>query len=187
MVNDTVKPSAPDCIRELHRTGARAVMLTGDRPESAEKVASELNLDAFEAGLLPGDKLEKAEALMKTAEGATVYVGDGINDAPVLSRADVGVAMGAMGSDAAIEAADVVLMNDDPEALVRAVRIAHKTIRVAKQNIVFALTVKAAILILSALGLAGMWSAVFADVGVSVLAILNAMRVMRYDAMKDAQ
>ena len=187
LVNDTVKPSAPDCIRELHRTGARAVMLTGDRPESAEKVARELNLDAFEAGLLPGDKLEKAEALMKTAEGATVYVGDGINDAPVLSRADVGVAMGAMGSDAAIEAADIVLMNDDPEALVRAVRIAHKTIRAAKQNIAFALTVKAAILILSALGLAGMWSAVFADVGVSVLAILNAMRVMRYDAMKDAK
>ncbi len=180
VVSDTLKTSSAACIAALHENGAKAVMLTGDRTQTAEDIAQQLKLDACYAQLLPADKLQKAEELMRGTAGATVYVGDGINDAPVLTRADVGVAMGAMGSDAAIEAADIVLMDDDPVALVRAIRISGKTLRIARQNILFALLVKMLILCLSAVGLAGMWSAVFADVGVSVVAILNAMRAMQF-------
>ena len=156
-------------------------MLTGDSRAVGEAVARELGLDEVHAELLPGDKVDRVEALLreKAPKEQLVFVGDGINDAPVLSRADIGVAMGAMGSDAAIEAADVVLMDDDLSKLPVAVRIARKTLRIVHQNIVFALGVKFLVLALSAVGRANMWMAVFADVGVSVLAILNASRMLR--------
>ena len=155
-------------------------MLTGDAPAAAEAVGKELALDEVHAGLLPGDKVDRVEALLR-AKGPReqlVFVGDGINDAPVLSRADIGVAMGALGSDAAIEAADIVLMNDDLGKLPAAMRIARKTLRIVRQNIVFALGVKFLVLALSAFGYANMWMAVFADVGVAVIAILNAGRML---------
>ena len=157
------------------------VMLTGDREETGKAVAAEIGLDEVYGGLLPGDKVDKVEELLKTKrEGTTLgFVGDGINDAPVLSRADVGIAMGSVGSDAAIEAADVVLMDDDPAKLPLALRIARKCRRIVYQNIVFALAVKFLCLILGAVGIANMWWAVFADVGVMVLAVLNATRMLR--------
>ena len=158
-----------------------AVMLTGDRQAVAEKVADTIKLDAFHAELLPGDKVELAEKIIdaKKAKGTVIFVGDGINDAPVLARADIGVAMGGLGSEAAIEAADIVIMDDQPSKLSVVMKIARKTLTIAKQNVVFALTIKAIVLVLGALGLASMWAAVFADVGVAVIAILNSMRALQ--------
>ena len=155
-------------------------MLTGDRRDVAEAVGERLGLDEVRAQLLPEDKVNEVERLLaqERSGGRLAFVGDGINDAPVLTRADVGIAMGAMGSDAAIEAADVVLMDDKPSNIAKAIRIARKTMRIVWQNIVFALGVKVAILVLAAVGLANMWLAVFGDVGVAVIAILNAMRAM---------
>ena len=156
-------------------------MLTGDAQAVGERVGAELGLDEVHAQLLPAGKVERVEALLKekSDKGALVFVGDGINDAPVLSRADVGVAMGGMGSDAAIEAADVVFMDDKPSKLADAIRIARKTRAIVRQNVVFALAVKLLVMVLGAFGVANMWEAVFADVGVSVIAILNAMRALR--------
>lgn len=182
VIADRVKEGSAEAIAELKALGvARTVMLTGDQSAVAQSVAKELGVDEVHAELLPGDKVEQVERLMKQKpEGAMLaFVGDGINDAPVLRRADLGIAMGGVGSDAAIEAADIVLMDDDPRKLPCAIRIARRTLRIANQNIIFALSVKAIILIMGAMGLANMWLAVFADVGVSFLAILNAMRAMR--------
>ena len=187
VISDRVKPGAREAVWALKRAGVRkTVMLTGDSRAVGEAVAKELGLDEVHAGLLPGDKVDRVEALLaeKAPGEQLVFVGDGINDAPVLSRADVGVAMGAMGSDAAIEAADVVLMDDDLSKLPAAVAIARKTLRIVRQNIVFALGVKFLVLALSAVGRANMWMAVFADVGVSVLAILNASRMLRREKGK---
>ena len=181
VIADVVKDDARAAIDALHDCGVRrTVMLTGDRAEVAAAVAEQLGIDEHHAQLLPGDKVEQVERLL-ASEGEKrklAFVGDGINDAPVLTRADVGIAMGAMGSDAAIEAADVVLMDDKPSNIARAIRVARKTMGIVWQNIVFALAVKLLILVLAALGLANMWLAVFGDVGVAIIAILNAMRAM---------
>ena len=182
VIADTVKDDAAQTIDDLHAAGVRrCVMLTGDREEVAAAVAAQLGLDEYHAQLLPADKVERVEALLASEDGRhkLAFVGDGINDAPVLTRADVGIAMGAMGSDAAIEAADVVLMDDKPSNIARAMRLARKTMGIVWQNIVFALAVKLVILVLAALGVANMWLAVFGDVGVAIIAILNAMRAMR--------
>ena len=182
VIADQVKPGAAEALEQLKKAGvSRTVMLTGDAPQVGEAEGRALGLDQVHAGLLPGDKVEWVERLLaeKAPGTALAFVGDGINDAPVLSRADVGVAMGAMGSDAAIEAADVVLMDDDLSKLPQAVAIARKTLRVVKENTIFAIGIKLAVLVLSAFGLVGLWWAVFADVGVSVLAILNASRMLR--------
>lgn len=180
VIADVVKDDAEQAIRDLHAAGVeRCVMLTGDREEVARAVASKLGLDEYRAQLLPGDKVEQVERILNTARGNLAFVGDGINDAPVLTRADVGIAMGAMGSDAAIEAADIVLMDDKPSNIARAISVARKTMRIVHQNIVFAIGVKILILVLAAFGIANMWLAVFGDVGVAVIAILNAMRAMR--------
>ena len=182
VIADTVKDDAAQTIGDLHAAGVRrCVMLTGDREEVAAAVAAQLGLDEYHAQLLPADKVERVETLLADEEGhhKLVFVGDGVNDAPVLTRADVGIAMGAMGSDAAIEAADVVLMDDKPSNIARAMRLARKTMGIVWQNIVFALAVKLVILVLAALGVANMWLAVFGDVGVAIIAILNAMRAMR--------
>ena len=181
IIADVAKPDAAEAIRELRTLGVRrTVMLTGDARKVGESVARELGIDEYYAELLPGDKVSVLERLLAgKKEGENLaFVGDGINDAPVLGRADVGIAMGALGSDAAIEAADVVLMDDKPTRIADAVRIARKTLRIVRQNIVFALGVKAVVLALGAAGLANMWAAVFSDVGVSVIAILNAMRAL---------
>ena len=180
VIADVVKDDAEQAIRDLHAAGVeRCVMLTGDREEVARAVASKLGLDEYHAQLLPGDKVEQVERILDTARGNLAFVGDGINDAPVLTRADVGIAMGAMGSDAAIEAADIVLMDDKPSNIARAIGVARKTMRIVHQNIVFAIGVKILILVLAAFGIANMWLAVFGDVGVAVIAILNTMRAMR--------
>lgn len=182
IIADVVKEDAAECIKRLHAAGVRkTVMLTGDRAEVAKAVAEKIGLDEYHGKLLPEDKVNQVERLLgETSEkGKLAFVGDGINDAPVLTRADIGIAMGAMGSDAAIEAADIVLMDDKPSKIASAIRIARKTMRIVWQNIVFALGVKFAVLVLAAVGLATMWLAVFADVGVAILAILNAMRCMR--------
>ena len=182
VISDQVKEGAAQALRELKQVGVRrTVMLTGDSQGAAQAVADQLGLDQFFAQLLPGDKVERVEDLLRSKgpKENLVFVGDGINDAPVLSRADVGVAMGALGSDAAIEAADVVLMDDDLRKLPVAVRIARKTLTIVRQNVVFALGVKFLVLGLSAVGRANMWMAVFADVGVSVIAILNASRMLK--------
>ena len=181
LISDEEKPTARKAIAALKTQGVRTVMLTGDAPAVAEKVAEGLGLDEVHAGLLPADKVEWVETLLnsKPAGKNLTFVGDGINDAPVLMRADVGIAMGALGSDAAIEAADVVLMDDDPAKLVTAMSIARKCMTIAYENIVFALVVKALFLLLGALGIANMWWAVFADVGVMVLAVLNATRMLQ--------
>ena len=179
VIADTVKDDAAQAIADLHAAGVeRCIMLTGDREEVARSVASDLGLDEYHAQLLPGDKVEQVEHILDSARGNLAFVGDGINDAPVLTRADVGIAMGAMGSDAAIEAADIVLMDDKPSNIARAIRVARKTMRIVHQNIVFAIGVKLLILALAAVGIANMWLAVFGDVGVAVIAILNAMRAM---------
>ena len=179
VIADTVKDDAAQAIADLHAAGVeRCIMLTGDREEVARSVASDLGLDEYHAQLLPGDKVEQVERILDSARGNLAFVGDGINDAPVLTRADVGIAMGAMGSDAAIEAADIVLMDDKPSNIARAIRVARKTMRIVHQNIVFAIGVKLLILALAAVGIANMWLAVFGDVGVAVIAIVNAMRAM---------
>ena len=182
VISDAIKDGAKDAIHDMKAVGVKkCVMLTGDRKEVAEAVAKELGLDEVHAELLPGDKVSQVERLLqeKSENSRLAFVGDGINDAPVLTRADIGIAMGSMGSDAAIEAADIVLMDDDVRKIASIVRISRKTLRIVKQNVVFALSVKAIVLILGALGLASMWAAVFADVGVSVLAILNSMRTLQ--------
>ncbi|MDE5817757.1 MAG: cadmium-translocating P-type ATPase [Lachnospiraceae bacterium] len=181
LIADVLKPTAAEAVRALKENGVRkTVMLTGDAKKVAEAIASELSADEVKSELLPGDKVDEVERLLKETgkKEKLVFVGDGINDAPVLSRADVGIAMGALGSDAAIEAADVVLMDDDPSKIALAMRIARKTLRIVYENIVFALAVKAACLVLGALGVANMWWAIFADVGVMVLAVLNATRAL---------
>ena len=181
VISDIVKSHSADAMRALKSCGVkRTVMLTGDAAKIADKVASELHIDEVHAELLPSDKVDRVDVLIsnKSGKGKLAFVGDGINDAPVLSRADIGIAMGAMGSDAAIEAADVVLMDDDPLKIADAIRIAKKCLRIVKENIVFAIGIKLLCLLLSALGLAGMWLAVFADVGVMVLCVLNAIRAL---------
>ena len=180
LISDQQKPTAAAAVHDLREQGVRTVMLTGDSEAVAAKVAGELGIDEVHAGLLPADKVEQVEALLtrKPADKMLVFAGDGINDAPVLMRADIGIAMGALGSDAAIEAADVVLMDDDPAKIGLSMRIARKCMAIVYQNIVFALGVKALCLILSAVGVANMWWAVFADVGVMVLAVLNATRML---------
>ena len=182
LISDVIKEGIPEAIRDLKKAGAaKTVMLTGDRKETGEAVAKEIGLDEVHAELLPGDKVDMVEKLLARCKGKEklVFVGDGINDAPVLSRADVGIAMGSMGSDAAIEAADIVLMDDDPRKIAAVVRISRKTLGIVMQNIIFALGVKFIVLIMGAFGAANMWEAVFADVGVSVIAILNAMRALK--------
>ena len=181
LIADVVKPHSPQAIKGLKAAGVRkTVMLTGDAEPVAKAVASELSLDEYHAGLLPGDKVDQIEKLLaaKGPKENLAFVGDGINDAPVLSRADIGIAMGALGSDAAIEAADIVLMDDDPAKIALAMSIARRTLRIVYENIVFALAIKFACLVLGALGLASMWTAIFADVGVMVLAVLNATRAL---------
>ena len=185
VIADTVKPGAVRAIADLRAAGVKkTVMLTGDRAPVAQAVAATLGIDEVHAELLPQDKVAEVEALLAQTErdthgkGKLAFVGDGINDAPVLTRADIGIAMGAMGSDAAIEAADIVLMNDNPADIARAIHLARRTMGIVWQNIVFALGIKFAVLVLAAFGIANMWMAVFADVGVAVIAILNAMRAM---------
>ena len=182
VISDLVKPNAKKAIEQLHRAGVtKTVMLTGDAKKVAESVAKELGVDEVYSDLLPADKVEKVEALLAKQSGKAklAFVGDGINDAPVLSRADIGIAMGAMGSDAAIEAADIVLMDDEPLQIAKSIKISRKCIGIVYQNIVFALVVKFACLALVAFGVANMWAAIFADVGVMVLAVLNAIRALR--------
>lgn len=185
VISDTVKPDAAGAIAALKQMGIRqTVMLTGDARAVAEQTAGQLGLDSFHAGLLPADKVARVEELLeqKSAKGKLAFVGDGINDAPVLSRADIGIAMGGLGSDAAIEAADIVLMDDQPSKIASAMRISKKTLRIVKQNIVFSLGVKGLILLLGAVGLASMQAAIFADVGVMILAVLNASRALKTEA-----
>ena len=178
VISDRIKEDSVEAVRALKAAGvSRTVMLTGDQESVAKSVAETLKVDEYHAQLLPADKVSQVERLLK--EGTLAFVGDGINDAPVLTRADVGIAMGALGSDAAIEAADVVLMDDKPSKIATAVRIARRTLGIARQNIIFAIGIKVLVLVLATLGLATMWMAVFADVGVTVLAVLNAMRALR--------
>ena len=183
VISDLEKPNVKQAIKALRDAGVRRlVMLTGDGEKVAAHVAKDLGLDEYHAELLPGDKVSLVEKLLQengNGREKLAFVGDGINDAPVLSRADIGIAMGAMGSDAAIEAADIVLMDDDPMKIAKGIRISRKCIRIVYENIVFALTVKFACLILGALGIANMWAAIFADVGVMVIAVLNAIRALR--------
>ena len=182
VISDVVKPHAKQAIEQLRRAGVqKTVMLTGDSKRVADSVAAELGVDEVRSELLPGDKVVQTEALLaaNSTKGKLAFVGDGINDAPVLTRADIGIAMGAMGSDAAIEAADIVLMDDDPLQIAKAIRISRRCIGIVKQNIVFSLVVKFACLALVAVGAANMWAAIFADVGVMVLAVLNAIRALR--------
>ena len=182
VISDVVKPHAREAIEALHKAGVeKTVMLTGDAKKVADAVAAELGVDEVHSELLPGDKVDKVESLLAQQSGKAklAFVGDGVNDAPVLGRADIGIAMGAMGSDAAIEAADIVLMDDEPLQIAKAIRISRKCIGIVYENIVFALAVKFACLVLVAIGLADMWAAIFADVGVMVLAVLNAIRALR--------
>ncbi len=179
LISDQLKPGAAEAVASLRGLGVRRiVMLTGDREESAREIADTLGVDELHSGLLPDGKVTEVERLLKDSRGALAFVGDGINDAPVLSRADVGIAMGGLGSDAAIEAADVVLMDDDPRKLATGIRLARKCMRIVKENIWFSIGVKLLCLALGALGLASMWLAIFADVGVMVLAVLNAVRIL---------
>ena len=184
VINDKVKDDSAEAIRSLKSMGvSRTVMLTGDREEVGKDVAEKLDIDEYHAELLPADKVAYVDELLNaqrsTPNSKLAFVGDGINDAPVLARADVGIAMGGLGSDAAIEAADVVLMDDKPSKIALAIRIARRTLRIAKQNVWFAIGVKVAVLVLAAFGIATLWMAVFADVGVTVLAVLNAMRALK--------
>ena len=182
VISDRIKEDSYKAISLLKKNNVKKiVMLTGDKSDISRKVCEELNLDEFHSELLPQDKVKKVEKLMleKSDGGKLLFIGDGINDAPVLALSDVGVAMGGLGSDAAIEAADIVIMNDEPSKIAEAIKISHKTMRIVKENIVFAITVKMVVLVLSALGIATMWFAVFADVGVSVIAILNALRILK--------
>ena len=181
VISDIVKPHSKEAIRELKKAGVhKTVMLTGDSKKVANQVAQALGLDDVYSELLPADKVEKVEDLIriKPEKAKLAFVGDGINDAPVLRRADIGIAMGAMGSDAAIEAADVVLMDDDPMQISKAIKISRKCLRIVYQNIVFAIGVKLVCLALGAIGIANMWLAIFADVGVMIIAVLNAIRAL---------
>ena len=187
VISDLPKEDAKEAIADLKASGVKkTVMLTGDAEAVAKSVAAELGVDEYHAELLPADKVDWAERILsaKQPETRVAFVGDGINDAPVLSRADIGIAMGALGSDAAIEAADIVLMDDKPSKIATAMRISRKTLRIVKQNIWFALGVKGAVLLLGAFGMATMWEAVFADVGVAFIAILNAMRCLRVEEFR---
>lgn len=182
VISDVVKENSKKAISSLKKSGIdKTVMLTGDSKQAAERVAKSLGLDEYHAELLPADKVEWVEKLLsqKSAKKKLAFVGDGINDAPVLSRADIGIAMGALGSDAAIEAADIVLMDDDPSKIALARKISVHTLKIVKENIVFALAIKAICLVLGALGIANMWVAIFADVGVMILAVLNAIRALK--------
>ena len=182
VIADEIKVDAKAAVEGFKSAGMKKiVMLTGDRKRTAESVAKQLGVSEVYSELLPGDKVDRVEQLFsqKSEKGKLIFVGDGINDAPVLARADIGVAMGGLGSDAAIEAADVVIMTDEPSKIVRAIQISKKTLAIVKQNIVFAIGVKVLVLLLAAVGMASMWAAVFADVGVAVIAILNAMRAMK--------
>lgn len=180
LVSDTIKEDAINTIKELKRGNIKeTIMLTGDRKEVGESVAENLKMDKVYTELLPNEKVEKVEKLLKNKTGKVAFVGDGINDAPVLALSDIGIAMGGLGSDAAIEAADVVLMTDEPSKIVKAIQISKKTMKIVKQNIIFAISIKILVLVLSAMGISTMWEAVFADVGVSVLAVLNALRALR--------
>ena len=181
-ISDKIKEDAYKAVKEFRKNNVKKiVMLTGDREEISKKVSRELKLDNYYAELLPQDKVKKVESLMKekSESGKLVFIGDGINDAPVLALSDIGVAMGGLGSDAAIEAADIVIMTDEPSKLANAIKISKKTMQIVKENIIFAITVKILVLLLSAVGIATMWAAVFADVGVSVIAIINALRILR--------
>ncbi|HIT37944.1 MAG TPA: cadmium-translocating P-type ATPase [Candidatus Onthousia faecipullorum] len=182
LISDKIKEDAYKAVKEFRENNVKKiVMLTGDREEISKNVSKELKLDKYYAELLPQDKVKKVESLMqeKSEYGKLVFIGDGINDAPVLALSDIGVAMGGLGSDAAIEAADIVIMTDEPSKLANAIKISKKTMQIVKENIIFAITVKILVLILSAIGIATMWAAVFADVGVSVIAIINALRILR--------
>ena len=179
VISDVIKPTAKQALKELKKSGIKkTVMLTGDSKKVANKVAEELSIDEVHSELLPEDKVNEVEKLLSEKSGITAFVGDGINDAPVLSRADIGIAMGAMGSDAAIEAADIVLMDDDPVKIAKAIKISRKCLRIVNENIWFSIGVKVLCLILGALGIANMWVAIFADVGVMVIAVLNAIRAL---------
>lgn len=181
LIEDQLKEDAADCVTGLKKAGMRLVMLTGDQKGVADKVAGQLGITEYYAELLPGDKVDHVEKLLaeKSEKGKLIFVGDGINDAPVLARADIGIAMGGLGSDAAIEAADIVIMTDEPAKITIAMHISKETLKIVKQNIIFAIGVKVLVLILAALGVASMWWAVFADVGVAFIAILNAMRALK--------
>ena len=181
LISDMIKPHAKEAIRDLKHAGIKkTVMLTGDMKKVADQVAQELGIDEVHSELLPADKVTQVERLLdeKKENEKLAFVGDGINDAPVLSRADIGIAMGAMGSDAAIEAADVVLMDDDPQKIAKAIKISRKCIRIVYENIYFAIGIKLICLALGALGIANMWMAIFADVGVMIIAVLNAIRAL---------
>ena len=183
VISDVIKPHSKAAIAALKRAGVeKTVMLTGDAKRVADEVAAELGVDEVRSELLPGDKVAEVEKLLtrKSGKARLAFVGDGINDAPVLTRADIGIAMGAMGSDAAIEAADVVLMDDDPMQIAKAIKISRKCIGIVHQNIVFSLVIKFGCLALVAIGAADMWAAIFADVGVMILAVLNAIRALKY-------
>ena len=182
VIADKIKPDSYKAIEEFKKNNIKKiVMLTGDKENISQNIANKLKIDTYYAELLPQNKVEIVEQLSreKSENGKLVFIGDGVNDAPVLALSDIGVAMGALGSDAAIEAADIVIMTDEPSKLAQAIQISHKTMNIVRQNIIFAITVKIGVLILSAFGFANMWAAVFADVGVSVLAILNALRILK--------
>ncbi len=182
VISDKIKEDSYKAVSSLKKNNVKKiVMLTGDKTDTSREVSEKLKLDEFHSELLPQDKVKKVEKLMleKTSDGKLLFIGDGINDAPVLALSDIGVAMGGLGSDAALEAADIVIMTDEPSKIAEAIKISHKTMRIVKENIIFAITVKIAVLVLSALGIATMWAAVFADVGVSVIAILNALRILK--------
>ena len=181
LIKDKIKEDSKETIEELKRNGIKqTVMLTGDRKNVGEAVAKEIGIDNVYTELLPDEKVKKVEELLKTKteKGKLAFVGDGINDAPVLTLADIGIAMGGLGADSAIEAADIVIMTDEPSKIIKAIKISKKTMRIVKENIVFAIFVKIAVLILTAFGLSTMWEAVFADVGVSIIAIINAFRAL---------
>ena len=187
VISDEVKEDAKEAIEGLKQAGIkRIVMLTGDADKTAKSVADGLGIREYHAELLPGDKVALTEQLLKEKQEnkKVIFVGDGMNDAPVLARADIGIAMGGLGSDAAIEAADIVIMNDQPSKIATAMKISRKTLKIVKQNIVFAIGIKVVVLIMAALGMASMWAAVFADVGVAFLAILNAMRAMKVEDLQ---
>ena len=180
VIADEVKDDAKNAIQGLKKNGvAKTVMLTGDKKAVAENVAKQLNIDEYSAELLPADKVDRLEELLKEENGKLAFVGDGINDSPVLARADIGIAMGGLGADSSIEAADIVIMTDEPSKIIDSIKISRKTMRIVKENIIFAIVIKIAVLILSAVGIATMWEAVFADVGVTIIAIINALRALK--------
>lgn len=187
LIADAIKEDSKSAINNLKKNNIKqTVMLTGDRKEVGEKVSKELGLNKVYTELLPDGKVEKVEKLLKekTEKGKLAFVGDGINDAPVLALADIGIAMGGLGADSAIEAADIVIMTDEPSKIAKAIKLSKKTMRIVKENIIFAITIKVAVLILTAFGLSTMWEAVFADVGVSVIAIINALRILNIKGLK---